>query len=73
MRDQFPQVYIIYYADDIPLAYRDEGILLETYGSLQQRLSHPGLVIATEKEQKHPPFQYLGRTLYPREIKPRMI
>ena len=59
--------------DDIPLAHRDEGILLETYGSLQQRLSHPGLVIAPEEEQKHPPFQYLGHTLYPREIKPRIV
>ena len=46
VRVQLPQVYIVYYVDDILLAHRDEGVLLETYELLQQRLSHAGLIIA---------------------------
>ena len=71
VRDQFPQVYITHYMDDILLAHRDENTLLETYGLLQQSLSHAGLIIAPEKVQRHPPFQYLGHMLYPKEIKPQ--
>lgn len=30
--DQFLQVYIIYYMDDILLSHKNEGVLLVTYG-----------------------------------------
>ena len=73
VRNQFPQVYTIHYTDDILLAHRNEDTLLEAYGLLQQCLSHAGLVIAPEKVQRHPPFQYLGHMLYPKEIKPQKI
>ena len=52
---------------------RDEDILLETYGLLKQSTSHAGLIIAPEKLQRHPHFQYLGHMLYPKEIKPQKI
>ena len=51
------------YMDDILLAHRDEDTLLEIYGLLQQSLSHAGLIIASEKLQRHLPFQYLGHML----------
>lgn len=53
IRDQFPQSYIIHYMDDILLAHRDEGILHETYGLLQQSLSHAGLVPAPKCKGTH--------------------
>lgn len=68
VRDQFPQVYITHYMDDILLAHRDKDTLLETYGLLQQSLSHAGLIIAPEKVQRHPHFQYLGQMLYPKKL-----
>ena len=71
VRNQFPQVYVIHYMDDILLAHRDEVTLLETYELLQHSLSHAGLIIAPEKLQKDPPFQYL--LLYPKEINSQKI
>ena len=72
-RNQFPHVYVIHYMDDILLAHRDEDTLLETYGLLQQSLSHAGLIIAPEKVQRHLPFQYLSHMLYSKEIKTQKI
>lgn len=31
IRDQFPEVHVIHYMDDILLACKNEGILLATY------------------------------------------
>ena len=42
-------------------------------GLLQQSLSHAGLIVALEKVQRHPPFQYLGHMLYLKEIKSQKI
>ena len=47
----FPQVYIVHYISDILLAQKDEGILLETNGQLQQSLTHAVLILAPEKVQ----------------------
>ena len=38
VRDLFPQVYIVQYMSDILLAHKDEGVLLEKYGLLQQSI-----------------------------------
>lgn len=35
LRDQFSEVYVIHYMDDILLACKNEKILLATYGQLQ--------------------------------------
>lgn len=69
VRDQFPQAY----TDDILLTHKNEGVLFETYGQLQQSLTHAGLVVAPEKVQRHPLFQYLDHMLYPKEIKPQKL
>lgn len=42
IRDQFPQVYIIHYMDDVLLANKNEGVLLATYDQLQQSLAMQG-------------------------------
>ena len=59
--------------EDTLLVHRNEGPLLETYGLLQQSLSHAGLIITHEKVQRHPPFRDLGHMLYPKELKPQKI
>lgn len=38
VRDLFPQVYIVQYMDNILFAHKDEGVLLEKYGLLQQSI-----------------------------------
>lgn len=48
VKNQFPQVYVIHYMDDILLAHRDEDTLLETYGFCN-RAYHAGSIIAPEK------------------------
>lgn len=42
VRDQFPQVHIIHYLDDISLAHKNEEVFSGTYGQLQQSLGHQG-------------------------------
>ena len=63
---------MIYYMDDMLHALKNE-VLSETCGQLQQSLTQVGLVVAPEKVQRYPPFQYLGHTLYPKEIKPQKL
>ena len=59
VRDQFPQVGIMHYMDDILLAHTNEGVLLATCGQLQQSIAHAGLVIAPVNVQTHLSLQYL--------------
>lgn len=59
--------------NDILLAHKNDGVLLEIYGQLHHSLTYGGLVVAPEKVQRHPPFQYLGHILYPKEIKPQEL
>ena len=59
-RSSYPQVYIIHYMDDILLAYQDEELLLTTFAYMQTALQDYGLIIATEKVQRFPPYSYLG-------------
>ena len=59
-RSLYSQVYIIHYMDDILLAYQDEELLLTTFAYMQTALQDYGLIIATEKVQRFPPYSYLG-------------
>ena len=59
-RSLYSQVYIIHYMDDILLAYEDEELLLRTFAYMQTALQDYGLMIATEKVQRFPPYSFLG-------------
>ena len=63
VRDQFPQVGIMHYMDDILLAHTNEVVLLATCGQLQQSIAHAGLVIAQQKVENQPPFRYYSKNL----------
>ena len=73
VRKQYGQVYILHYMDDILLAHRQEGTVLAVYACLQEALKRQGLIIAPEKVQTEPPYNYLGHILYPKVIKPQKI
>ena len=49
VRNQFSQVYIVCYLDDILFAHRVR-ILLEIYGFLQWSVSYAGLIILLQRK-----------------------
>ena len=71
VRLKYSEAYIIHYMDDILLSapkVQVIKILLDTKVFLNEK----GLIIAPDKIQKTPPFQYLGtliedRTLWPQK------
>lgn len=73
IREEYPDVYIIHYMDDILLAHADSPTLLQAYGQLRQSLQLHGLQIASEKVQSHAPYSYLGYTLHPAHFHPQKL
>lgn len=68
VRQQYPKAYIIHYMDDILLALPNQGDLDCLLHDTIQQLTRFGLVIAPDKVQKDPPFNYLGHVLTPQAI-----
>lgn len=63
VRQNFPEVYLIHYMDDILIAHLDRKVLQTVLTVTVLTLKEFGLQIAPEKIQTEPPFSYLGRTL----------
>lgn len=59
-RRECPSIYLIHYMDDILLAHTNEEYLLSVFGILTEKLSKKGLIVASEKIQKFPPFLILA-------------
>ena len=73
VRCQFPQLYIVYYMDDLLIAGPDQDQLLRAYTQMQQDLEKVGLIIAPEKVQMQASYSYLGYQLAMDGIKPKKI
>ncbi|XP_008562675.1 PREDICTED: uncharacterized protein LOC103583026 [Galeopterus variegatus] len=62
-RQKYPECYIIHYMDDILLAHYQTELLQQALAELVKDLQQWGLIVAPEKIQQEPPYNYLGRTI----------
>jgi hypothetical protein len=60
VRQQWPNIYIIHFTDDVLMARKDPQDLLLCYKDLQKALADKRLQIASEKIQTQDPYNYLG-------------
>ena len=60
VRQQWPNIYIIHFTNDVLMAGKDPQDLLLCYGDLRKALADKGLQIASEKIQTQDPYNYLG-------------
>ena len=73
VRQQWPNIYIIHFTDDVLMAGKDPQDLLLCYGDLQKALADKGLQIASEKIQTQDPYNYLGFRLTDQAVFPQKI
>ena len=73
VRQQWPNIYIIHFTDDVLMAGKDPQDLLLCYGDLRKALADKGLQIASEKIQTQDPYNYLGFRLTDQAVFPQKI
>ena len=73
VRQQWPNIYIIHFTDDVLMVGKDPQDLLLCYGDLQKALADKGLQIASEKIQTQDPYNYLGFRLTDQAVFPQKI
>ena len=68
VRQQWPNIYIIHFTDDVLMAGKDPQDLLLCYGDLRKALADKGLQIASEKiqTQDRSKLPHLKHTFFPR-------
>lgn len=62
-RQKYPDCYMIHYMDDILLAHPRVTTLQQILQDMIVTLQEWGLIVAPEKIQQEPPYNYLGRTI----------
>lgn len=62
-RQKYPDCYMIHYMDDILIAHSQSHLLQIILQDLIKDLQRWGLIVAPEKIQQEPPYNYLGRTI----------
>ena len=72
-RQQFPQVKIIHYMDDILLAHRDTDLLKTVLSHLVLSLREANLEIAPEKIQMTDITTFLGAKVAPTHVSPQKV
>lgn len=70
VRQQFPEIKVLHYMDDILLATQDDHTMLAAFTALQKQLTNNGLQIAPEKIQSQTVVQYLGLKVTPTKVMP---
>jgi hypothetical protein len=73
VRQQWPNIYIIHFTDDVLMAGKDPQGLLLCYKGLQKVLADKGLQIASEKIQTQDPYNYLRFRLTDQAVFPQKI
>lgn len=73
IREQFSELYIIHYMDDILLSHGSIDILQEAFLALQKSLAQWNLQISPEKVQYSSPGDFLGTVVLPRTIQPQRV
>jgi hypothetical protein len=66
---KYPETNVLHYMDDILISHTTESTLLLILADLEAW----GLFIGQEKEQKMPPFQYLGQVIDGHLIHPQKV
>ena len=62
-RQKYPDCYMIHYVDDILIAHSQSHLVQIILWDLIKDLQRWGLIVAPEKIQQEPPYNYLGRTI----------
>ena len=73
VKDQFPDLIMYHYMDDILIAAPLQDILAKTASFLRNSVASAGLVIAPEKIQHSETWKYLGYILFNRTIWPQVL
>ncbi|NWR89369.1 POK11 protein, partial [Furnarius figulus] len=73
VRRAFPEVIIYHYMDDIPLAAKQDDVLISVKNSTLQVLENQGFEISPEKVQVTSPWRYLGWKISEKTIAPQRV
>ncbi|XP_016060605.1 PREDICTED: endogenous retrovirus group K member 25 Pol protein-like [Miniopterus natalensis] len=68
-----PEAYVIHYMDDVLVAHHDPENLKVIYSELELQPNRFGLVIAPKKIQQTMPYNYLGKLIEGRKVRPQQF
>lgn len=72
-RFQYNNIYCIHYMDAILISHKDFWKLSQALQDLIFCLSEYGLIVAPQKIQTNPPFNYLGRMIKQTHVSPQKL